>query len=396
MKVLMLTKKLPFPVIDGECMVIMNELKALQGDDISIDVLALNTKKHFSSLSTFPEEVNRLAHFYAVPIDTSIKIWDAFLNLFSGKSYNIQRFWNEGYASKLRELLQANTYDVIILQGLYLVQYAEIIKSMCKAKLVMRSHNVEHEIWQRLAGQEPSFLKKAYLNLLAMRMKTYEKEKINICDSTIAITDKDLSIFKKMGLAKPSASIPGSIQIGAKQETTNEIHAVFFLGSFDWLPNIQGVYWFIEEVWKRLSEDYPNWQFYIAGRNFKGEMKMGGTSRVHWIGEVEDAVRFMSEKNIMIVPLFSGSGMRIKIIEAMMCGKPIVSTTIGAEGIECKDGENIFIADSKEMFREKLIQLMTNQPYALQMGLNARKRAEEHYSIDGVGRRLRKFLFEGV
>ena len=394
MKILMLTKKLPYPVIDGECLVIMNELKALQGEGTSIDVLALNTQKHYSPLSEFPLEVNKLAHFYDVPIDTSIRAWDAMLNLFSSKSYNIQRFWSDAFANKLKQLLNENAYDIIFLQGLYLVQYADIIKANSRAKLVMRSHNVEHEIWQRLAVEEKSFFKKGYLNLLAERMKRYEESNINTCDAMIAITEKDLAKFKQMGLVKPSAAIPGSIELRPASTGEREIRSVFFLGSFDWTPNIQGVYWFIVNVWSGLSQEFPDWQLYIAGRNFKQEMAIGQGEGIHWVGEVKDAVGFMEEKNIMVVPLFSGSGMRIKIIEAMMCGKPIVSTSIGAEGINYTDGENILIADTAESFQKQLIRLMHDNEFAMGMGLNARKNAEASYSMQTVGNRLRKFVFE--
>ncbi|MGB0838766.1 MAG: glycosyltransferase family 4 protein, partial [Chitinophagales bacterium] len=134
----------------------------------------------------------------------------------------------------------------------------------------------------------------------------------------------------------------------------------FFIGSMDWLPNLWGMQWFLKEVWTKLHNKYPNLKLYIAGRNMPEKFQAQKIPNVHIIGEVPDAIAYMRNHAIMIVPLFSGSGMRVKIIEALALGKPIVATTLAAEGIAYKDGQDLLVADNETAFVEKISHLIDN------------------------------------
>jgi glycosyltransferase involved in cell wall biosynthesis len=140
----------------------------------------------------------------------------------------------------------------------------------------------------------------------------------------------------------------------------------------DWLPNQEAMNWFIQEVWADISLDYPTLHFYLAGRNFPVEFyDYNNQNNIRILGEIDSAMQLMNEKAIMVVPLFSGSGIRVKIMEGMALGKCIVSTSLGAQGIDAVDGEHILIANTADEFKEKIEYLLKNISEIERIGNNA-------------------------
>ncbi len=146
------------------------------------------------------------------------------------------------------------------------------------------------------------------------------------------------------------------------------------------MPNVQGIEWFLKEIWPGIHTQFPELKFYIAGRNMPEWLKKLGKVGIIAIGEVSNAIDFINSKSIMVVPLLSGSGMRIKIIEGMALGKTIVSTSIGAEGIEYEDNVNILIADQPDEFVKAIIKCVKNPEFASRIGNYAQKFAHKEYS----------------
>ncbi|MFZ4564664.1 MAG: glycosyltransferase, partial [Bacteroidales bacterium] len=163
------------------------------------------------------------------------------------------------------------------------------------------------------------------------------------------------------------------------------------LGSMNWIPNQAGIRWFLKEVWPDVHRNFPELKYYLAGREMPGWMKLLQLPNVVVLGEVDDAREFLSSKAIMIVPLFSGSGIRIKIIEGMAAGKTIISTTVGAEGITCTPLRNIMVADSACDFFEAISLCVTDQSLCARVGKQARLLAEEAYDQDVIVRKLLAF-----
>jgi glycosyltransferase involved in cell wall biosynthesis len=159
---------------------------------------------------------------------------------------------------------------------------------------------------------------------------------------------------------------------------------IFFLGALDWLPNQEGLQWFIDQCLPLLIKEMPDIVLHIAGRHMPASFWNLKTNNIVVYGEVADAQSFMQEKGLMIVPLLSGGGMRIKIIEAMMLQKAIVSTTIGAEGIQYTDGKNIAIADDASTFSRAIINLLEQPHLQVNIAKEARVLALQHYSSMSV------------
>lgn len=351
---------------------------AEQGHDVT--VLALNTKKHYFNPENLPPDVKKAARFIAVDIDTTIRVGAALKNLFTSDSYNVERFYSEEYEEKLIQLLTTEQWDMILLEGIYLMRYIDTIREHSKTKVVLRPQNVEHVIWERLSLDEPNPVRRQYLNLLTNRMKDFEQENINKADLLVPVSEKDLQWFKDNGCTLPSAAVPTGYRFDKLPEINlEEESAVGFIGGMDWMPNVEGIGWFVDRVWQRVLDYVPDAKVYIAGRNFPAEIKDIEMNGVVIVGEVEDAREFIMSKSISIVPLFAGSGMRVKIVEAMALGRAIVSTSIGAESLKCTHNKDVYIADRSGSFALHIIKLLKDQETRMKLGQNAQQLVREVY-----------------
>lgn len=397
MKILQLSNKFVYPPKDGGAIGIFNYTKAFSSLGCEVTMLAMNTTKHPYDIKTLPEEIKKTADWIAIDVDNRTKPIAAFFNLIQNRSYNISRFISTKYNDKLIELLHEKEFDIIQLEGLYLSPYAETIRAFSSAKIVMRSHNIEHEIWQRMANNEKNFLKKIYLKILASQLKKYETDRLNKYDLMTSVTERDAEILKQLGCELPIhvCAAPYDETVLKPDKTKIEFPSAFFIGALDWTPNAEGLEWFLTNVWEKvqeqLSAENKEVKFYIAGRN-ANQARIPAIKNVVIVGEVENAYDFMNSKGVMIVPLLSGSGIRVKIIEGMALGKTIVTTTIGAEGIACKNGQNILIADTPEAFANLVVKAINEKIFFTLIGDNAHQFAKKQFSSTEVASQLLAFF----
>ena len=411
MKILQLCNKFVYPPKDGGAIGIFNYTKAFSALGNEVTVLAMNTTKHPYDIRNMPADVKKLADWMSVDVDNEVKPFSAMISLLQNRSYNISRFISSSYNDKLIEILHQKKFDIIQLEGLYLSPYVETIRAFSDATVVMRSHNIEHEIWQRSAENEKSFLKRIYLKILAKQLRSYEVSRLNKYDLMTSVTERDAQILKSSGCELPMHVCPAPYDetVLKPDKSKVEFPSLFFIGALDWAPNIEGLNWFLTKVWPMLSQQFSDLKFYIAGRNMqhaqlplplpaRTNRSDGGENRGGCIalGEVENAYEFMNSNGIMIVPLLSGSGIRVKIIEGMALGKTIVTTSLGAEGIPCKDGQNILIADSPEIFAEKIIKCINEKIFFSVIGDNAQQFAKQRFSSQEVTKKLLEFFNQNL
>lgn len=384
MRILQLCKKFPYPLKDGESIAVTYLSRALADLGCEITLLSMNTTKHFSDLSKLPSEYNHYKDIYDIELDNSINVIDAFKNLFSKESYHVSRYIDEKYKNKLIELLESEQYDIIQLETLYLAPYVSIIKKHSKGIVTMRAHNVEFEIWERITNNTEFLPKKLYLNYLTNKLKTFELENLNSYDYLIPVTNRDLKTFKKLGYKNGALASP----IGL--DTTNYIKQgvtitkkeglnICFIGALDWRPNFEGFDWFLKNVWRRLIVDHDDIYFSAAGRNTPESVMSLKQKNVRIHGEVGDAVSFISNSDIMVVPLFAGSGMRVKILEGMALGKTIITTSLGLEGIAAIHKKELLIADTPDEFIEMINYCNNNKSVLKSIGKNAREFVKRFY-----------------
>jgi len=395
LRILQITKKFPYPAKDGEVIAILNAIKGFKSLGHDIKTLSLNTVKHHFDVATLPEHIKQLADFEALEIDTSIKAADAFFNLFTDKSYNIERFFSYEFEEAIAQNLSAEKFDVVFLEGIYLMRYIDVIRKNTHAKVVLRLHNVEYIIWERLARETTNPIKRFYLNLLVKRLKHFELSNINHADSVIAVSKEDEDLFKNNGLTKPSVTIPIGYDLVRNENvdfSKEKSNSVCFIGSMDWMPNYEGIQWFLSDVWKLITAQIPNAQFFLAGRSFPDTLLNWKQKGVKVLGEIDDAQAFILSNPVFVVPLFAGSGMRVKVIEAMALGRAVVATYIGAESIHYTDGKNILIADDKVAFANAVVRILNDSNLRNQIGHHAQELIRNEYENNLCCKRMIQFI----
>ncbi len=396
LRILQICNKPPFPPKDGGAIGMHNVSQGYIDSGFDLHILSVNSNKHFVDIDTLPQSYIDNTNFNAVEVDLDIKVFSAFANLvFSKRSYNIERFYNKEFGDKLTEILENKEFDIIQIESIFLKDYIPTIRKYSKAKLVLRAPNVEFVIWNRLAQIEKSFLRRFYLNILAKRLKKEELIAFDKVDAIYTVTENDIKLIKSLGIKKPIEFIPTGVDVTKDlsiEGVNTEYPSIFHMGALDWLPNQEAVKWLLDNVWPSIYKEFPKLKFYIAGRRppqWLMDLRIDG---VEVVGEVDDAAAFIKSKAIMPVPLFSGSGMRVKIIEGMMLKKAIVSTTIGIEGIIHKDGKDVLIANTPQEFIDSIRKLIWKEDFYKSICFNARENAKRNYSNKVLAEKLNSFI----
>ena len=387
MKILQICKKFPYPAKDGESVAILNIAAALKSVGCCIDLLAMNTTKHWVDNPMEIQKLQYYDHIYTVPVDNRLSIGGALSALMKGDSYHVSRYRNEDFARKLVEVLQTHRYDVVQMETVYLSHYVDLVRAHTDALIVLRAHNVEHEIWQRITKNTRFAPKRWYLSILTQQLKNYELEHFNKYDFIVAISNRDMQHIKSLGYNNGATFTPvgvkrlDAVQIAPVPKRRARVR-VGFIGSLDWMPNLEGIHWFLHHVWPTLLKSYRNVELHIAGRNTPDDIfQHHGKDRIYVHGEVPDAEQFVLSCDVMIVPLFSGSGMRVKIIESMLLGRPIVTTSIGLEGIPARHEREILIADTPNDFIHQLSKLIEQPTLRIELAQQAQKLLKEEYDL---------------
>lgn len=380
MKVLQLCNKPPFPKVDGGCIAISNISLGLIEKGIQLKTLTVSTGKHPFLEDEIPADFKEKSKIEGVFLDTRVNVIDAFSALVTADSYNVNRFFSPDFDKRLVEILQADEYDIVHLESLFMTPYINSIRMNSSAKIVLRSHNLEHLIWERLANSTGNKAKKMYLKHLASKLKKYELKTINEVDGIATISNEDTDRFASFKCEKKMITIPFGINISDypyEKRDTQIRNSLYHIGAMNWEPNKEAINWFLDEIWPMVNKEELSLN--LAGRDFPSYLKELENDQLIIHGEVENARKFMQSHDIMIVPLLSGSGMRIKIIEAMALGKAVISTSIGVEGINAVHNEHIMIADTAKEFAKAIIDLSKDPDKVIRIGENARKMVENQY-----------------
>lgn len=391
MRILQLCKKFPYPINDGEVIAITNLARAFKALGAEVHLLCINTPKHFFDIAQLPDSFNFYKTIQSVPVDTDLKPRQAFLNLFSSKSYHIDRFVSANFSEKIKETLEKIQPDIVQLETLFLAPYIADIRKHSNAQIVMRAHNVEHEIWSRITKNTPALLKRKYLAYLTRKLKKFELDHLNKYDLLVPITNRDLATFQKLGFTGSHEVIPIGIDHQLYQSDpikTNEPLSISFIGSLDWVPNLEGMDWFIKNAWPKMRAAFPDLTLHLAGRNTPNHLYELAPQKIIVHGEVPDAQAFINQHPIMIVPLLSGSGMRVKILEGMALGRVVITTSIGLEGIEASHEQEVLIANTANEWFECLKYCQENPDRLSEIGTAARKLIQTTYDNLEIGQRL--------
>ncbi len=351
----------------------------------------LATAKHPFEPEAFPVNEKLCVKHY--PIRTNVTLVGAAVSLLKQESYNLKRFKDQAILQQLQKELKNATFDFVIFESLFAAVYARALRPNSKAKFIYRAHNIEHQIWKDLAVHTKFILKKWYLQQLAYSLKWAERsiwsEDQGGLDLILAISDTDLGIIEGQTLTA-CRYLPSSISKPLQSSIKAPFH-LCFLGAFNWIPNVEAIDWFLARVFEPLKAVYPQIVFHIAGKgseDFKHWQRPG--VQIH--GFVPDAKQFIAEHGVFVGCLQSGSGVKMKILEAMSVGAPIVFSTKSADGLPGFPQE--LRLDHAETFLAEISNLLDNPSALEQRAQFASSYFEQYFEASQVQKQLVQILEE--
>ena len=306
--------------------------------------------------------------------------------LLSTKPYSLTKYVHRPMQRRIRELVHTRSYDLVICDYLYPV--LNVLGQTGNVPTILFQHNTEAQIWERLASTQTNALSRWYFRGQHRRMAQWERRLCGRFDGVITVSPDDSKIAQeRYGLSNVLGDVPGGVDFdffspGPAEE--RDPNRIAFLGSMDWIPNVEGVHWFHREVLPLLRRDRPDLKLVVIGRKPAESLRRLAAEdpAVELTGTVDDVRDWVQRCSVLVVPLLSGSGTRIKILEAMAMGIPIVSTTVGAEGLGLASGTHLLLADDPESFARATAQLLDAASLRHQLAATARAHVVEHNGWD--------------
>ncbi len=386
MKILQVSNRVPWPLNEGGTIGIYNYTRAYAHLGHEVTLFCLDGIKHNTPVEEAKKELSKYAEVFIHPIDTDIYKSEALRHLLRNESYNVSRFYNQVFESEIADLLTREQFDIIQLEGTFTGPYMDIIKENFDGPVALRMHNVEYEIWERLAANEKNPLKATYQNILSKQLKRYESQLIKKADIIVTVTDDDGQKFEKLHPRGNYLTIPAGIDLDRWQyKPAEDIHSWYHIGSMEWHANKEAVLWYMDSIHQKVATIDAKYQLKLAGKGI-GKLDIQG-EQVQVTDYVENAIDFVSENDVCIVPLKSGSGIRLKILEAMAAGKLVISTTVGAQGIAYQKDVHLLIADSPEDYAKIYKSLLNGKIDFKKIVSNARTLIEDSYSTSALAKK---------
>jgi glycosyltransferase involved in cell wall biosynthesis len=389
MKVLLIGIKPAYPKVDGGCVASAAFLNDLVDAGIEVHYIFLHTDKHPFIPEAFPERLLEDIKISTCHVNTAVSKRGALSSLFKRSSYNVERFYtNEGVAL-LHTALDESIFDAVVFDNVFAARYQKDINGKFpNLPCYIRSHNIEFEIWEGLATTAQNLLVRSYLKKLAKSLKRFELEAYINVSGILTITTEDAIRIKSMNIQTPVQHIPVSVRIPDYQHNYEE-SSLFFLGAMDWRPNVEAV----ETILKYLPDFQSNAEHIrltIAGKASKERYDHLENSSVSIVGFVPDLLDFVARQGILIAPIQSGSGVRIKILEMMALGIPVITTTLGAQGIS--DTSGLRIADDKYALIQAVQELASDKIKREELGRKGKDIINLHHNSKSIQTSIVEFI----
>jgi len=385
MRILFLSQVLPYPVDAGPKM-------------RSYFVLRHLVQKHEVTLLTFVRDTDRpqdIAHMaelcqaiHTVPMHRNRMRDIKFLgeSLLTQKPFLIVRDQIPAMTDKIRQLVSSEPFDAIHVDQLWMAQYALIAaqSAVSRPKLILDQHNAVHLIPQRLVDGERNPVKQRLMAREARLLTRYEAEICRRFDHVVWVTEEDRLAVAALSKANTNGQMPSTVipicadpaQIEPVIAAPNK-NRITFLGGLHWPPNAQGIVWFANHVFPQVRAEIPEAALTVIGKSPPAGLDGDG---IEVTGYVDDLKSYLGETAVFIVPLHAGGGMRVKILDAWSWGLPVVSTTVGAEGMAIHHEKNILIADTAPTFAEATVRVLKDSALAQHLGQNGRQTIMEEYN----------------
>jgi sugar transferase (PEP-CTERM/EpsH1 system associated) len=311
---------------------------------------------------------------------------DLLLNVASGLPYAVAKYRSSRMEDAIRRRLRDERYDVVVCDFLF---PSRNMPDGVDCPTVLFQHNVEAAIWERHAAVAGSTIKRAYLREQWRRMVRIERRECRRFDHVVAVSEADAETMERE-YALPNVSW---VPTGVDTEFFRPEHDypaggrdIVFTGAMDWLPNEDAIVYFAGEILPRVRARVPDAELVLVGRNPtpRVEHVASTTPGVRLVGRVPDVRAYVDAAAVFVVPIRVGGGTRLKVFEAMAMERPVVSTTVGVEGLPVADGDHVMIADDAERFANAVVTVLSDPVQAAALGRRGAQYVREHFAWDSV------------
>ncbi|MBI2954156.1 MAG: glycosyltransferase [Chloroflexi bacterium] len=389
MKLLFITPQLPYPPQKGTTTRNFNIIKNLSRNH-EVHLLSFGDSRcrdHVEALEAYCASVK----LCAMPTRRmATRVRDLFLN---PRPDLVLRLASPEFVERLREILLRNRFDVLQIEGLEMCLHWDTVSKENRARSAVRAtvlddHNAEYVLQRRAfeidRGRPRKLVAAMYSFVQWRRLTRYEAEMCRRVDGVVTVSEIDRKALDAISRLPRVAVVPNGVDVDyfrlAEPEGKHDAPTLLFSGTMDFRPNIDAVTWFCEEILPRVHRDVPEAKFCIVGRDpLPAVTELGKDPRVVVTGFVEDVRPYFRQASVYVVPLRFGGGTRFKVLEAMAAGIPVVSTAMGAEGIEASSGRDLIVADDPGSFAQWVVRLLREEDRRRHLVESARAIIERKY-----------------
>lgn len=385
-KVLQIAVTLPYPPDDGGRQGIFYVTRFLSHAGAEVSMVTVDKPR--SAID--PAELAGLCHrFVLLHRDTRNVPWKAAVSsLFSRVPYNVGKFADSRVLAEAVRLMHENPCDVVQLESVYAAWYGFKLQELFPSALyVLRAHNVEQKVFVRAATTTSSLPLRLYLLLQAEKMRRFEDRAVRWADLVVPVTDVDRAeLERRTGRTAGWHVATAGVDAASTKlvEVADSAVDIAFAGPLRWYPNRQGVEWFVRDVWPLVHARSPLSRFKVMGEPSADRWNVPVSAGVDVLGHVPSVEAELASCRVAVVPLLSGSGIRLKILNAAAWGIPVVSTAVGAEGLAFDDGSEILIRDDPAEFAEAVLRLITDDQLWHRVRMAALEKVRRQYSWESI------------
>jgi glycosyltransferase involved in cell wall biosynthesis len=261
-----------------------------------------------------------------------------------------------------------------------------------QAAVYLDQHNYETSLLQSTRDKTSKLLLRWYLSSQLRKLARFEDQILHTVQAVGVVSTNDADMVSTVAPNAAVRVIPNGVDLAFFDIPRQPVpYRVVTVGSLDWLPNVEGIVWFLDKVWPTVRTTRPEATLHIVGRNPPQTLLKRRDQQVTVVDSVPDVREYVAKASAFVVPLFSGGGTRLKVLEAMAMRVPIVSTSTGIEGIDCIHGKHVFVAKDAQDFSDKLIELLDNPALGVPLVATSRSLVEQQYGWNAIGDRLDAF-----
>lgn len=398
MRILIITDMVPYPPVSGGLVRVYNLSRRIaRRHQVSLAAL-METPDQAKGISHLREFCHRVETGNVRRRHPLAHLPGLFRYALAGKPLELKFWYSEELADGIRRLCSTIDYDIVQIEQSVMAQYLEALPPDAHCRRILMLHDIDFEQASRIYRFERRLDRKTRALLYGLMMRRWEPRYAERFDRCATVSEMDRRLLMAANPRLRVEVIPNGVDTQAYQPLPREdaSRALLFIGDMSYLPCVDAMLYFCREMLPRIRNMVGKVELWIVGKDPLPEVARLGSDGVHITGQVDSVTPYYEQSTVCVVPLRAGGGTRIKILEAMALGRPVVSTAIGCEGLDVVDSEHLLIADSPEHFAEKTVRLLKDKMLYRHITTNARQLVVARYDWDVIAGQLMQVYAEMV